>query len=484
MNGSNAAVLEALADMLQDKMQVKHDLPTGFSVTTNWMHGPTGIFGTPGLEQAVFSTHVKAMGLLDKLAFVPTNYTHPITQLLTGFTDEDGTEADGVCDDCVTAGEIKGCRQGTVFGRICRETDVLEVNKIGRMTNRSELTDLILVNSPLLEGGLMSMPPSIDPSMQRAINNEVLARWVTLGVSFQRKLCRLLWTGNVNNGNGGGYEEYDGLERLVKTGHTDVISGVSCPSLDSDVKDANYLSVNDNALTIYRLMQEIWRYVNFNADMMGFAPVEWAWVMNDSLFRMLTDYWPCVYATGRCYATNNDLSNTVNALEMRRMSDEMYTGNFLWIDGMRVPVIRDNCLPYNYNGDGEDADHGLDPGEFSSDIYLLPFTVRGGAQRVMFMEYFDYRTAMSQIQMARLGDEFWTDNGAWLWTFSRTNWCVNWKAKIEPRLRLKTPHLAGRLQNVKWVPIQKTRDTLPDDPYFTDGGFRYLSNAPYTIRSQ
>jgi len=91
---------------------------------------------------------------------------------------------------------------------------------------------------------------------------------------------------------------------------------------------------------------------------------------------------------------------------------------------------------------------------------------------------------MSQVTMGGLGDEFWTDYGAWLWTYSRTNWCVNWKAKIEPRVRLKTPHLAGRLQNVKWVPIQKTRDPLPDQPYFTDGGFTYLDNAPYSVRSQ
>ena len=81
-------------------------------------------------------------------------------------------------------------------------------------------------------------------------------------------------------------------------------------------------------------------------------------------------------------------------------------------------------------------------------------------------------------------NEFWTDGGKFLWTVSRTKWCVDWSAKIEPRYRLLTPHLAGRLQNIQWTPIQMFRQPFPTDGYFTDGGLTTGSNAAYDLTRQ
>jgi len=482
----NANVLDALVDAIAEKMEgkYKHDLPTGFTLTTNYMHGPGGIFSAPGVERDVFATRIQPRGLLSMLPAQGTVDQNPIQPYLTGFTDESGDEADAVCDDCVQAGEIKSCFQGTFFGRVCRETEPLELNRVGQRINRGEFMDLRLVNDPLLSNDLMTVPGSVPKSTQSVLNREVLARWLTLGVAFENKLSKLIWTGNpTNNSAGGGYMEYSGLESLVATGHTDVLTSTSCPSLDSDIKDANYASVEDDALTIYYLLQMIYRYVRHNAEHMGMLPVQWVWVMKDALFRQLTDRWPCVYATGRCNATANDLSANVDAMVMRRMSDELYNGRYLTVDGVNIPVVLDDYIPYETAA----TDANLDPGEFLSDIYLLPLTVRGG-RPVTYMEYFDYSAAngtMQGIMDGRLTNEYWTDGGRFLWTFSRTNWCVNWKAKIEPRLRLLTPHLAGRLQNVKFAPLQMFREPDPDQAYFVDGGNVAGSSGwvPYDLRS-
>jgi hypothetical protein len=43
-------------------------------------------------------------------------------------------------------------------------------------------------------------------------------------------------------------------------------------------------------------------------------------------------------------------------------------------------------------------------------------------------------------------------------------------SKTEPRLILRTPQFAGRLQNVTYCPIQHTDDPLPSQDYWTNGG--------------
>lgn len=480
-----ASAFSKLSQMQDKSVGYKHDLPAGFSLTTNYMHGPTGIFGVPGVERDVFSTRVRGTGLGAALPSFGTVDTNPIQAYLTGFTDETGDEADGVCDEPPEAGEIKSCMQGTVFGRVSRKTEPLELNTVGRRTNRGEFMDLQLVNDPLLDQGFF-VPDSVPNSTASVLNREVLARWLMLGVAFENKLSKMLWTGTpVNNTVGGGYKEFFGLESLVKTGHTDVITGTSCPSLDSYIVDFNYASAEDSTYSLFYTLQTMWRYVKHNATTMGMNPVQWALVMPEALFRILTDYWPCVYATGRCGQAgdlpNGAPSSSVDAMAMRAMSDAMYNGNYLELDGMRIPVIVDDYMPIDTNAENAN----VPAGSFSSDIYLLPFTVRG-SRPVLYFEYFDFSAAngvMQGIADGRLNNEFWTDGGRFLWTFSRTNWCVSWTAKIEPRLRLQTPHLAARLQNVLYTPLKAMRMPHPDDHYFVNGGVLVRDNAPYDLTS-
>lgn len=479
------ALIEALADLVAPRLQAgyKHDLPAGFTLTTNFMHGPSGIFGTAGADRDVFSSRVVPRGLLQYLPAVPSVDTNPITYYLTGFTAQTGSEPYAPCAECVKAGNIKACRQGTVFGKICRETDELDISAVGRHVNRGEYYDLRLVNDPILMNSDW-IPTSIPRAAGDVLNREVLARWLTLGAAFEQVLSRMVFTGSTLNNVGTGYAEFLGLEQQVGTGHTDVIDQTSCPSLDSDIKDARGASVETDAAGIFALMSMLYRYVKHNAETMNFSPVVWNWVIKDSLFRVLCDYWPCVYASFACTSpwTNAQGAGVVNgtdAMTMRRMSDDLYNGRYLTIDGERIPVIIDDAIPYRSSAQG----FNLPAGTFDSSIYLLPMTIRGG-QQVTFMEYFDYaatNSVMQAIQDGRFTNEFWTDGGRFLWTFSRTKWCVNWSAKVEPRLRLLTPQLAGRILNVRWTPLQMFREPFNDQGYFANGGITTGHNAPYTI---
>ena len=45
-----------------------------------------------------------------------------------------------------------------------------------------------------------------------------------------------------------------------------------------------------------------------------------------------------------------------------------------------------------------------------------------------------------------------------------------WSGKIENRIILRTPQIAGRITNVCYEPLQHERDPFPSDPYFVNGG--------------
>jgi hypothetical protein len=149
----------------------------------------------------------------------------------------------------------------------------------------------------------------------------------------------------------------------------------------------------------------------------------------------------------------------------------MRDGSYLLIDGVRYPVIIDDGIVEENR-----ADNGSIPiVGFASDIYVIPLTIRDGTMAATFMEYFDYSADNAAMDVAGVGGWaetfFWTDAGRYLWHRKPPlNWCVQMLAKIEPRLILLTPHLAGRVTDVVYVPLQHERDAINGDDYFTDGG--------------
>jgi hypothetical protein len=457
----------------------KHDLPTPISPTTNLLHGPNGLFGQAGIDRQVFSTRVQPTGLSAVIPARASNDTNPIVGYITGFTDdEDAAEKSAVCDDPLQAGVYKTCFQGSAFGRIERKTQTLELNALGARTNRGEYNDLFLVNDPFGEGDFGT--PTVARDFQSVLQSEVNARLALLGVAFQNKIGTMNWTGNPSNNTSGGYAEYLGLESLVTATHVDVLNNnVSCPSLASDVKNFNYHSVEGNSAELFSVLTMLYRFVRHNARTMGFEPVTWAFVMRSDAFQQITDVWPCVYATYRCAGSAGTPNNT-DALVMRQMSIDMQNGQYLMIDNVRIPVILDDYLTEYTNT----TNANVPSGSFASDIYLLPLTVKGNLQ-VLFYEYFNFdgpNGAMQAVRDGRLGNEVYSsDGGKFLWTHERTLWCVDWAAKIEPRLRLLTPHLAGRLQNVIYAPLQHVREAVPGAPYYVNGGNQTGSFSPYAV---
>lgn len=443
-----------LAMQLQGLLQEKAGA-TGVP-NAQMIHGAYGLFSTFGIDSVVVNAHMTPRGLESRLPVSPTVYTNPLFSYLTGFEGDGAEEPTGPCDNC-PGGVMESCTQTATFGRICRASQEIEVNEIVNMINRGETTPLRLLGEVLGPGGLA---PRDNLSVQSWINMVVQAQMVIVSILFQRALIPMVWTGNPANNTSGGYAEFPGLDMLISTGKIDAISGARCDALDSDIKDFNYGS-------IYALDPDIVRYVSTmewqlrnNARGMGLEPAEWVLVMRPELWFELSEVWPIRYNTGmQSIALPNGRQLVVDGRENVNDRDSMRQQMRLPINGRWYEVIVD---------DGIDEE-SLADGEFASSIYFVP--LRAAGMTTCYWETKDYRGIPRELATVQPGNPYWiSDGGRYMWTLEKLNWCMYIMGKIEPRLILRTPQLAGRIQNVKYSPLQHLRSPFPESPYFAKGG--------------
>lgn len=474
---SESSVIEELARVLMPVLE--RQKATQYGVTfkhnagstpqaTGYSHGPGGMLTFPGVDPVVFNTTMGATSIIAQLPTMPSVYTNPTYFTVTGVRGDTGSEKENVCDDAPVAGLMKGCLTTSVFGRYERATPILELNRLGQRVDRADPLDLRLVGSPIssargpfLTGGVGDAPTDV-------LTNEISRKFWERNVSFYRLLSQQIWAGNpTNNAAGGGYKEMTGLQALVNTGYVDAETGVACPAVDSYVRSFNHGRFDNatDATNLVRAITDLYYQVKRNAQMAGVMPVRWAFAMRSQMFYELTAIWPCSYLSFRCATSivSPAMVGQIDATDAIRLRDEMRAGSYLLVDGDRIDVILDDAIPETSNTNDQNVPSGC----FASDIYLLPFSVVGGTS-VLFMEYFEYSNpslmdALGNMILGRV-------EGAFITWPKQINQCIQWQSKIEPRLVLRTPWLAARLQDVVYCPVQHEREPFPTDPYFVNGG--------------
>lgn len=459
------ALLDQLAKELEQRRTgYKHDAP-GTPTAVGYIHGPGGILSFPGVDNAVFHSIMGVRSILGQLPAMPSIFTDPVFATITGVTDETGVEPTTICGPGRVAGVLKSCLLIAPFGRYKRQTAELELDRIGMRTNRGDPLDLTLIGSPMANAGVFSLPGGLDPIPQNVLVNEVAARFWERNVIFHRLLTQQLWTANpANNSGAGAYREFAGFAAIITTGHRDAETGVVCPAVDSYVRNFNFgrIDLAANATPLVNAITDMYFQLKSRATRSGMMPVRWVIGMRYQLFYELTKVWPCSYLTYMCQVTGNQRVN-INGAEQIRLRDEMRNGSYLLIDGDRIDVIPDDGIPELTNTQSASVPSGC----FGTDIYFIPMSVVGGRQ-VTFLEHAQYQNpavqdALGNLVLGRI-------EGAFITWPVQTRGCFQWESKIEPRLVLRTPWLAGRLQNVVYCPVQHERDAFPDGAYHADGG--------------
>lgn len=443
---------------------LKHDA-SGTPISSGYSHGPGGNFTFPGVDPDYFQTVVGNIGIFSQLASVPVTDQNPVFGIVTGVQDITGSEKTENCGNAPTAGLIKNCLTTVPFGRYERATPELELNRLGQTNNRADPMDLRMVGSPINAGGPYAQGPRAPATPADLLLNEISRKFFELNMAFHRLLSVQLWQGDPANNNGDAYKEFPGFQQQVNTGYVDAETGTACPSVDSDLKDFNYGAIHEQGEALVDAISYLIRTRKNLASRTGMNPVRWVLAMREELFWEITSIWSCSYLVYRCNVTASDGDRVmVNAQDAVRFRDEMRAGNYLLLDGERIEVVLDDGIPEATATTNGNVTEGC----FASDIYLIPMSVLGG-RAVTYMQHFDYN---NPSLAAALGDNLILGRaeGAFLTWPRQTNQCVVWQSKTEPRLVMRTPWLAGRLQNVMYCPTQHTRQPFPDDPYFVNGG--------------
>jgi hypothetical protein len=299
----------------------------------------------------------------------------------------------------------------------------------------------------------------------------VAAAWAMLEVAvlMQSKLLPMIWQGNPANNVGTGYAEFPGLDILISTNKRDAHTNALCQALNSDVKDFNFqaITATDAAgnFRIVRMLCALERYVRNNAVRMNLMPASWAFAMKPEAWAELSEIWPIAYLTTRNVSMPTGNTMYLDATRINQMRDDMRAGEYIFINGRQYPVYVDDGI-YEYDSTNN---ANVPAGSFASNIYMVPLTYLG-SRPATFIQHKDYRAASAEIAVGNLQSEYWTDDGRFLWTTERAKWCWTLSGKVEPRIVLKTPQIAGRVDHVLYTPEQHLRSPWQDSDYFEKGG--------------
>ena len=447
--------------------------------------GYNGLFNTPGLDPNIVTTYIPPTGLenfLEMAGHVRTSvYDNPIFGIITGQTGSQGEEPTAGCDENVpTPGNLKLCQQTWGFGEMTMKSEVIEMDKLGKLINRGSPIDLQLLNNPFASNVASQITPQNPNDFFRST---VAKLTLELANDFKRRYARLIWDGNPQNTSGstGGYKEFNGLNRIINTGYQDVISQAACSAADSLVMDFNNGIVQNNAVGIVRMIVETYRDRQYLAEQTQFGQVNYAWVMRKQLFLALTEVWPCAYYTYRCYTASPAGSNStafVDAGTQAAMRDSMRAGQFLLIDGVQVPVIIDNTMTETNAGNGN----------FQSNMYLLPLSAPGKFGdtngQLTYVEYFDYRAQYgAQSGFQAMGpDNIYKVSGDGRFIavlLSPTAFCRQVMMRTSKRIIMRTPFLAARIDDIRYNVYIHEREWQPGTSFFVNGGNTSFEGPEY-----
>jgi len=432
------------------------------------LHGPGGLFNTAGLENPFLSSVVRPVGFGSMLPAFPTVYTDPRYGILTEIVGRGEAEPDDVCDPAPTA-KMKSGTLSTAFGRVQVATATIDLGTITQTLNNADRTDLMLMGSVLdaAESG-SSFPANVNES--NLLNNSIQAEMVSASFLMGTKVGQMFWQGDPANATaGGGYIPFRGVSGLVKTGHVDSNTGNVLPPVDSVVLDGAWGTVGiGGTYDLVKKLRSTLNYLNNLADA-TLGGATFAIAMRPEMWDAVSDVWSVLYADELTGAVDASSASrwTLNADSLTASRDALRVSMQLPIGGRVYPVIADAGIKQLAN-----ADDGVNipVGSYSSSIYILPITI-GPGMPVLYWEYLDWKVTSALLAQSGANEEvFWTDGARFLWTMGRQKLCIDMQCRVEPRVVLRTPQLAARIDDLLVEPDMLFRDPYADNAGYVGGG--------------
>lgn len=249
----------------------------------------------------------------------------------------------------------------------------------------------------------------------------------------------------IVNGNAANANQFDGLQRIVRTGYTNSTGG-ACQMMDANVIDWNGNALAGGAgITWNGTAQPAgFDFVDYLLAVFRRVKTRITWApalaaqqmrVGDVIIVGPTMLNTCLLDFFTCWSVCDGAEfNEVNlqSYEARQFRTQLLGGMFghgrIYLDGHEIPLL-------NY-------DYGLINGPTTGDMYMLFGAV--GNVKVLHGQYNDMRNAVANGG----ADYFYTDGGRFLGRKVSENLCLLQRLWFQPRLVAWAPWLQTRFQDV------------------------------------
>lgn len=446
-----------------------------------YLHGTGGLFNRRDRENPVFSAMMApnagvaenipvfngARNLDNQFGGTDWAFESLITGQTAGALDSFANQPTLPCQDGPVAGLLKFCSLANTLGHYKMSTREVQIIRAGRTSDPVDALAVQVANEmPDLVTTTIGMGKFTGiPSLQNAANNELSSRIWEMALGLQRMFYPRVFSGSPTN-NVGEAMDIVGLDVHINAGNkVDSSSAQVCTSANSDVKSFGNALVG-SATNIMRYIEMCDAFSMYNATRQGLGVPTYMIAMRPELWQEITEIIP-VQVLQKVIAAINNVTNgraTVNGKEMLDDRNAMRESMMIPVNGRLLRVVLDDTIAETNLGNLS----GIPT--YASTIYGIPMTVLGGYP-VTFWEYFNQDNAQAQaIQLAANGLTWTTDGGLFRWTSEFAKGCLKLNAEFMPRLRMRTPQIAWRIDSVAYQPLQHFRSYDPNSSYFSDGG--------------
>lgn len=458
------------------------DNPNSSTLTGQALNGPYqgnanqwGLFSQPGVRPERFSVLPRPLSMLRLLieqgSLRRSEYVNELLEIMTGQTDGVGSNATGFCGTPPTPGALQTMLRIFKFGQWYEKSQLNAVPLIGRLVNRAD------VPGRILNGGPEANPLIPDVMYQLTdTRSQLQTELFQIGVDLERTLEQVTVVGNnslsSSNTHRGWISEFSGIDAQIKTGYTDAISGIAANAADSISENWQNQTVGgtqtSSGRNIVQLISDIYYGLIQRAAQVGMDGFEMAIVMRPEFFRALTDVYACSYATARCTNGAAGTPQIIDQTVINNLRLEMLDGQYLLIEGVKVPVVFTQGIPLTQLG----------ANLYSNTFYFVPVSWAG--RPLVSIEYFpmdneyasEYRNFVTANRFRVL------NNGLYLVGEAQTPMCLEYHFVSSMRLILETPFLAARVDNIQFTYLVNSYSPYPSETFlYKDGGTSY--RVPY-----
>lgn len=443
----------------------KHD-PDGTPSTGMYQAG--GIFSYPFARPEVFSALQQPNSFIDTVPIEFSDVENEIVTIITGMTEGSGANAADTCGNPPTPGNLKVCRINLQFGKFFMKSKTFDVTEIGTVEHFN--ANPVQIQNWASSGG--ALVPEVLRMNGVNWKSDNARRLFELSTAYRRALARIEIDGAITNTGGsaerGWMREFSGLSRLIVDGITDV-SGASCLAVDSLVENwGDTVGATVNGFTLPQLINDMYASRKDLANDVGMEGTMFDLIMPKRLFRALAYRFACNFVFTRCDTPGAGSPITRTDEQITNRFNEYFRGQYLPLDGDDVRVL--------FTSGAEEVD---ELGTITGGIFIVPRSWNGRNLLVLQPANLNNAAVQEFNEMGNTTGRYYSNNGMYAFATRSDGFCDELLMVTKMRLKLWTPFLAARIDDITYPNTIGFRNWNPAGSSFYNGGVTTYTNPDF-----